>query len=111
MKKNVIKDNLRLMVFSSAKELGDKVDQHLLRMYNLDPDKYTFQVNISELWFQDGHQKVEIHDNKVYVDGKEIDSSYASSRSDDFSLSDIVHYHILPSMEGLHHTTLRQSFD
>ena len=35
------------------------------------------------------NEKVEIHDNKVYVDGKEIDSSYASSRSDDFSLSDI----------------------
>ena len=43
-KKEVIEtSNLRLMVFESAKEIGDKVDAHLVRMHNLDPEKYTFK--------------------------------------------------------------------
>ena len=86
MKKNVTKDNLRLMVFSSANELGDKVDYHLLKMYNLDPKEYTFKVNINELWFQDGHQKIEINDT---VRGTDM-----------FLLSDIGNYSVEYQMHG-----------
>ena len=39
MRKQVEIDNLRLMVFKSADDLGNKIDEHLLRMYNLDKDK------------------------------------------------------------------------
>ena len=68
MKKKINKDNLRLMVFSSAKELGDKVDKHLLKMYNLDPEKYTFQIDFKELFFEDGHQKIEINETVRSMD-------------------------------------------
>ena len=44
MKKQIDKETLRLMVFDSAKELGEKVDKHLLDMYHLDPEKDTFIV-------------------------------------------------------------------
>ena len=62
MKEKISKDNLRLMVFSSAKELGEKVDKHLLEMYKLDKEKYTFQIDFKELYFEDGHQKIEINE-------------------------------------------------
>ena len=48
MKKQVEKNDLRLMVFKSADELGKKIDEHLLDMYKLDKDKYTFIVPIKE---------------------------------------------------------------
>lgn len=35
------------------------------------------------------NEVIEIHDNKVYADGKELDGSFTSSYSDDFELSDI----------------------
>ena len=34
MRKQIEKEGLRLMVFDSARELGDKVNEHLLRMYH-----------------------------------------------------------------------------
>ena len=97
MKKIVTKDNLRLMVFSSAKELGDKLDYHLVKMYNLDPEKYTFQVKISELFFQDGHQKVEIHDT---VRGTDM-----------FVLTDVGNYSLEYKMHGfMNHTSPNDLF-
>ena len=61
-KKQIEKEKLRLMVFKSALELGKKVDEHLLHMYELDKDKYTFIVPIKENFFEDGHVKVEIEE-------------------------------------------------
>ena len=69
MKKQVENINLRLMIFKSAEELGHKVDEHLLKMYNLDKDKYTFIVPIKENFFEDGHFKVEITET---VRGKDM---------------------------------------
>ena len=40
MKEQIEEQKLRLLVFKSALELGKKVDEHLLEMYNLDKDKY-----------------------------------------------------------------------
>ena len=48
MKKQVEKNDLRLMVFKSANDLGTKIDEHLLELYKLDKDKYTFIVPIKE---------------------------------------------------------------
>ena len=62
MKKQVENEKLRLIVFESAKELGEKIDEHLLEMYNLDKNEYTFIVPIKEIFFNDGHVKVEIKD-------------------------------------------------
>ena len=64
MKDRIERDNLRLMVFSSAKELGELVDRHLLEMYGLDADNYTFQIALKELFFEDGHQKIEIDEKR-----------------------------------------------
>ena len=53
-KRSQIEDQkLRLMVFKSALELGTKIDKHLLDMYGLDPDKYTFMVPIKENFFEE----------------------------------------------------------
>ena len=60
MKRQIDSDNLRLVVFESARELGKKVDECLLKMYNLDKSKNTFIVPIKENFFEDGHLKVEI---------------------------------------------------
>ena len=57
------------MVFKSALELGKKVDEHLLKKYNLNKDEYTFIVPINEPFFNDGHLKVEIKDT---VRGKDM---------------------------------------
>lgn len=87
MKKEQIEnEKLRLMVFSSAKELGDQVDKHLLDMYNLDKDKYTFIIPIKEIFFEDGHLKVEILET---VRGKDM-----------FFLTDIGNYSINYKMHG-----------
>ena len=51
-------DNLRLIVYSSAKELGEEVNKHLLKMYGCDKDKDTFIIPIKENFFDDGHLKV-----------------------------------------------------
>jgi ribose-phosphate pyrophosphokinase len=85
-------DNLRLIVFDSAKELGEKVNEKLLKQYRLDPEKYTFIVPINQLFFEDGHLKVEI---KETVRGKDI-----------FMLTDIGNYSLEYKMHGLiNHTS------
>ncbi len=92
MKERVEKNDLRLIVFKSAQELGEKIDAHLLEMYNLDKDKYSFIVPIKENFFEDGHFKVEIDDT---VRGKDM-----------FFLTDIGNYSVEYKMHGLiNHTS------
>ena len=92
MKSQVDNEKLRLMVFKSALELGQKVDEHLLDMYNLDKEKYTFIVPIKEIFFADGHAKVEISET---VRGKDM-----------FFLTDIGNYSIEYYMHGfINHTS------
>ena len=91
-KLQVENEKLRLMIFKSALELGKKVDEHLLNMYNLDKDKYTFMVPIKENFFSDGHLKVEIEDT---VRGKDM-----------FMLTDLENYSIEYKMRGfINHTS------
>lgn len=92
MKKQVENESLRLMVFQSAEDLGQKVDEHLLNMYGLDKDEYTFMVPIKENFFDDGHFKVEI---KETIRGKDM-----------FMLTDIGNYSIEYKMRGMiNHTS------
>ncbi len=86
MKEQLEQEKLRLMVFKSALELGNKIDEHLLDLYNYDKNKYTFIVPINELFFEDGHLKVEI---KSTVRGKNV-----------FLLTDIGNYSIEYNMHG-----------
>ena len=53
-------DDLKLMVFKSARELGEMVDDALLDMYGLSKEDYSFIIPIKEIFFEDGHLKVEI---------------------------------------------------
>lgn len=91
--KEQIKDNkLKLMVFKSAWELGQRIDKWLLNKYGIDEEKYTFIVPIKESFFDDGHLKVEIEET---VRGKDI-----------FLLTDIGNYSIEYTMHGLiNHTS------
>ena len=92
MKKQIDKETLRLMVFDSAKELGEKVDKYLLDMYHLDPEKDTFIVPIKQNYFEDGHFKVEIEET---VRGKDL-----------FLLTDVGNYSIEYKMHGfINHTS------
>lgn len=93
MEKRQIEDKkLRLMVFKSALELGEKIDKHLLDLYNLDKDKYTFLLPIKESFFNDGHLKVEIGET---VRSKEV-----------FALTDIGNYSLEYEMHGfINHTS------
>ena len=93
MSKEQIKDEkLRLMVFKSALELGKKIDEHLLNLYNLNKDDYTFILPIDEPFFSDGHLKVQINDT---VRGKDV-----------FLLTDIGNYSLTYKMRGLiNHTS------
>lgn len=92
MKEKINDENLRLMVFKSAKELGELVDKHLLEMYGLDPEQYTFQIDFKELFFEDGHQKIEIDET---VRGKDL-----------FILTDIGNYSLEYNMHGFtNHTS------
>ena len=92
MKNQVDGEKLRLMVFESAKELGQKVDEHLLDMYKLNKKKYTFIVPIKENFFDDGHLKVESTET---VRGKDM-----------FFITDIGNYSIEYNMHGLiNHTS------
>ena len=86
-KEQISDEKLRLMVFKSAIELGRSIDEHLLDMYGLEKDKYTFLLPIKENFFSDGHFKVEILDT---VRGKNI-----------FALTDIGNYSIEYKMHGL----------
>lgn len=92
MKKQIDNNSLRLMIFKSAEDLGNKIDAHLLDMYKLDKEKYTFIVPIKENFFEDGHFKVEIAET---VRGKDM-----------FMLTDIGNYSIEYKMHGLiNHTS------
>lgn len=91
-RKQIKDEKLRLMVFKSALELGKKIDEHLLDMYGLDKDEYTFIVPINEPFFNDGHLKVEIKDT---VRGKNL-----------FLLTDVENYSLEYQMRGiLNHTS------
>ena len=86
------KDNLGLMVFDSAKELGELVDKHLLKLYKIRSKKETFKVKFNELFFEDGHQKIEI---KETVRGKDL-----------FFLTDVGNYSLEYKMHGfVNHTS------
>ena len=86
MKEQLEQEKLRLIVFKSALELGQKVDEHLLDMYNYDKNKYTFIVPIKENFFEDGHLKVEILST---VRGKDL-----------FMLTDVGNYSLTYKMHG-----------
>lgn len=97
MKKQVENSDLRLMVFKSALDLGNKIDEHLLDMYKLDKDKYTFVVPIKENFFEDGHFKVEIEET---VRGKDM-----------FMLTDVGNYSLEYKMHGfINHTSPNDLF-
>ena len=92
MKKIVENDNLGLIVFDSIKELGEKIDEELVTLYGLDKDEYTFIIPVKEIFFEDGHLKVEI---KETVRNKDI-----------FMLTDIGNYSLTYNMHGLvNHTS------
>ena len=92
MKKQVENNDLRLMIFKSATDLGNKIDEHLLEMYGLDKNKYTFVVPIKENFFEDGHFKVEIEET---VRGKDM-----------FMLTDVGNYALEYKMHGfINHTS------
>ena len=92
MKKQVENEKLRLIVFESAKELGEKIDKHLLKMYGLNDEEYTFIVPIKEVFFNDGHTKVEIQET---VRGKDL-----------FLLTDIGNYSLSYTMHQMvNHTS------
>ena len=86
MKKQVDSKQLRIMVFESARELGEKIDKHLLKMYKLDSNKKTFILPIKENFFEDGHLKVEISET---VRGKDV-----------YFLTDIGNYSLTYNMHG-----------
>ncbi len=79
------KNNLGLMVFNSAKDLGAKVNQHLLEKYNLSNEE-TFLIPMKENFFEDGHLKVELDQT---VRGKDI-----------YLLTDIGNYGIEYKIHG-----------
>lgn len=92
MRKQVEKDNLRLMVFKSADDLGNKIDEHLLEMYNLPKEEYTFITPIKENFFEDGHFKIEINET---IRGKDL-----------FLLTDIGNYSLEYKLRGaINHTS------
>lgn len=86
MVRQVDSDKLRLMVFDSARELGKKVNEHLLDMYELDKKENTFLLPIKESFFEDGHLKVEISET---VRGKDV-----------YFLQDIGNYSITYNIHG-----------
>ena len=85
--KQIEDSRLRLMVFKSALELGQKVDEHLLDMYGLEKGEHTFILPLKENFFSDGHLKVEIMDT---VRGKDV-----------FCLTDIGNCSVSYKMRGL----------
>ena len=86
MRKQIDDEKLRLMVFDSARELGNMVDERLLDMYKIDKEEYTFIVPIKEVFFEDGHLKVEILET---VRGKDM-----------FFLTDIGNYSVNYNIHG-----------
>lgn len=96
MEKKLIEDeNLRLIIFESANELGSKVDEKLLKMYHKDTLKDTFILPIKENFFEDGHQKVELGSGETNtVRGKDL-----------FFLTDIGNYSLTYNMHGYENHT------
>ena len=66
MKKQIENEKLRLIVFQSAKELGNKVDRHLLARYGLDSDKYTLYSLIDKYF--DSDINIIVKCKKAYID-------------------------------------------
>ena len=91
MKKIIEDSGLGLIVFKSAQELGQKIDEQLIRRYGLNPEKSTFIIPIQENFFEDGHLKVEIDET---VRGKDI-----------YLLTDIGNYSITYNMHGIENHT------
>ncbi len=93
MEKKLVEDNdLRLIVYESARELGEKINKHLLKMYGLDKTDSTFIIPIKENYFDDGHLKVEISDT---VRSKDV-----------YMITDIGNYSIEYNMHGfINHTS------
>jgi len=92
MKEQLENEKLGLIVFKSALELGKKVDEHLVELYKKDKNKKTFIIPINEIFFDDGHLKVEINST---VRGKDL-----------FFLTDIGNYSIEYMMRGfINHTS------
>ena len=82
-------DNLKLIVLDSAKDLGEKVDRHLIRIHS---NKASFMVPTKQVWFNDGHEKVELLD---CVRGKDV-----------FILTDIGNHSLPYKMHGyINHTS------
>lgn len=77
---------LKLVVLSSAKELGDKVNEELKRLNKTDKDYF---LTITENRFNNGEGKVKIEDS--------IDNS------DLYIISDVGNYNISYMMHGLEH--------
>lgn len=82
---NYEKRKAKLLVLKSALELGTKVNEHLLKMYN-DPTEQTLIVPTRESWFNDGHSKVELLDT---VRGEDV-----------YILTDIGNHSITYEMHG-----------
>ena len=92
MNKRVNESKLGLMVFSSAKDLGEKVNEHLLEMYGFTGDDDTFIIPIKEIFFEDGHSKVVIEET---VRGKDM-----------FFITDIGNYSLTYKMHNFwNHTS------
>ncbi len=87
MKKVITKDSLKLITFRNSEELGEKIDEHLLELYKMDKDKYTFIIPKKEIVFEDGHQKIEIDET---VRGQDV-----------FFLTDIGNYSVEYNMRGI----------
>ncbi len=82
---------LKLMVFKSALELGQKVNEQLKEKYECEKSE-SFLIPMKENFFNDGHLKVEINDS---VRGKDI-----------FLLTDIGNYSLEYNMHGfINHTS------
>ena len=92
MNKRVNESKLGLMVFSSAKDLGEKVNEHLLEMYGFTGDDDSFIIPIKEIFFEDGHSKVVIEET---VRGKDM-----------FFITDIGNYSLTYKMHNFwNHTS------
>ena len=92
MNKKVNESKLGLMVFSSAKDLGEKVNEHLLEMYGFTGDDDSFIIPIKEIFFEDGHSKVVIEET---VRGKDV-----------FFITDIGNYSLTYKMHNFwNHTS------
>ncbi len=86
-------NSLRLIVFKSAEDLGNKVDEYLLNKFGYTKsDGYSFIVPVKENFFEDGHLKVEIDGS---IRGKDL-----------FFITDIGNYSLTYNMHGFtNHTS------